>query len=312
MPTYPTHPAAELLPPMPAGELEALAEDIRRHDLREPITLLNGKVLDGRHRLRACEMVGVEPRYHELTVADVPDPTAYVLSANLHRRHLNRSQRAMIAAKVLQQRERRRANLPAEPGRARDTVASALNVSSRTVAHARTVREKGSAELIRAVEMGGLAVSRAARIAESTPQREQWDEMYRHVNRGSLRSAILAALADREVHDVSQIILLVRTTIANADEEQVRRGLERLANQTYRGQTVRFQGPRRGRVQLVPADPEQPQTGAELFQRMVTLLAELDVIARHARTAATIVCSHSAGSCVAWWRRRSALQLLRP
>ena len=49
------HPLADLLPLVVGDEFEALVADIRVHGLRVPITLLDGKVLDGRNRLRACE-----------------------------------------------------------------------------------------------------------------------------------------------------------------------------------------------------------------------------------------------------------------
>jgi hypothetical protein len=49
-------------------------------------------VLDGRHRLRACEEAGIEPRVEEYTGND---PMGYVLTKNFKRRHLTPSQKAM-------------------------------------------------------------------------------------------------------------------------------------------------------------------------------------------------------------------------
>src|SRR5258708_13516885 len=62
---------------------------------REPIILYRGKILDGRNRYRACRLKDINPRFREELP---PDPYAFVASANLHRRHLDASQRAMIAA----------------------------------------------------------------------------------------------------------------------------------------------------------------------------------------------------------------------
>src|ERR1700739_141478 len=84
--------------PMLAGdEAKALARDIREHGLREPITLLDGKILDGRNRYVACREAGVEPRF---TSYRGDNPAAHVVSLNLKRRHLTESQRAMVATKL--------------------------------------------------------------------------------------------------------------------------------------------------------------------------------------------------------------------
>ena len=60
------HPAALAFPMMPEKELRELAEDIKTHGLLEPIGLLDGKILDGRNRLKACELAEVEPRFTEV------------------------------------------------------------------------------------------------------------------------------------------------------------------------------------------------------------------------------------------------------
>jgi len=61
----PVHPAAELLPPLSADELQELGEDIRARGLLVPIVLYldpDGglSLLDGRNRLDAMERVGIE------------------------------------------------------------------------------------------------------------------------------------------------------------------------------------------------------------------------------------------------------------
>ena len=83
---------------MKGPEFGSLVEDIDEHGLREPILVYQGLVLDGRNRLRACEIAGVEPRFVEWD--GVGSPLALVLSRNLHRRHLNEGQRAIIAARA--------------------------------------------------------------------------------------------------------------------------------------------------------------------------------------------------------------------
>lgn len=57
------HPIAALLPDMSGEEYGALRDDIRANGLLVPITTHDGQVLDGRHRLRACRELGIEPRH---------------------------------------------------------------------------------------------------------------------------------------------------------------------------------------------------------------------------------------------------------
>jgi hypothetical protein len=95
------HPLADLFPRLTGDDLAALAEDIKTNGgLRHPIVLYGGKVLDGRNRLAACKLAKVEPRYEEFTGTD-DEALAFVLSANLHRRHLTTAQKAALAVKLL-------------------------------------------------------------------------------------------------------------------------------------------------------------------------------------------------------------------
>src|SRR5262249_24850165 len=93
------HPAAEIFPLMKVAEFEALVKDINEYGQKEPCLTWNGELLDGRNRWRACERLGIKPKVVVISDPDF-DPVAFVLSKNLHRRHLDASQRAMIAARV--------------------------------------------------------------------------------------------------------------------------------------------------------------------------------------------------------------------
>jgi phage N-6-adenine-methyltransferase len=176
-----SHPAAELFPFMSDEELAELAADIRAHGLLEPIVLLDGLVLDGRNRLRACEAAGVQPRFVEWDGSG--DPVEWVISKNLKRRHLDTSQRSIVAARKLEyyraqakERQGKRTDLVAdmppsstpadEPRKARDEAARDFNVSPRTVENAATVIERGVPELVAAVERGELAVTAAAEATQ--------------------------------------------------------------------------------------------------------------------------------------------------
>ena len=99
---YIPHEIADIFPMMIPSEFVALKQDIKERGLKNPVILFEGKILDGRNRFKACQEVGA----HIETVEYTGDNAAKdVISWNLHRRHLNESQRAMVAAKL--------ANLPA-------------------------------------------------------------------------------------------------------------------------------------------------------------------------------------------------------
>lgn len=156
------HPLSELFPLMQGREFDELVADIKAHGLREPITTLDGMILDGRNRWRACEAAGAEPRtceYHG------EDPLGWVISLNLHRRHLDESQRAMVAAKIatLPKGANQHASIEAPT---QTEAAELLNVSRAGVQRAREVLDHGSDELIAAVESGKVSVSAAADVAE--------------------------------------------------------------------------------------------------------------------------------------------------
>jgi hypothetical protein len=91
------HPIAEIFPMIEGTEFDDLVADIKANGLHEPIVTYKGQILDGRNRYKACCLAGVEAKYTEYTGTD---PAGYVISANLHRRHLTASQRAVIAERL--------------------------------------------------------------------------------------------------------------------------------------------------------------------------------------------------------------------
>ena len=94
----PFHEAANVFPLLQGEQLKALADDIAENGLQEAIWLHeDGSILDGRNRFRACKIAGVEPRFQTY---EGSDPLGFVLSLNLHRRHLTSAQKAALAVDV--------------------------------------------------------------------------------------------------------------------------------------------------------------------------------------------------------------------
>lgn len=94
------HEVANIFPLMQGEEFEALKNDIAEHGQREPIWLAtDGRIIDGRNRHRACCELGISPKF---TIWDGNGSLVYfVVSLNLHRRHLNSGQKAIIAVDIL-------------------------------------------------------------------------------------------------------------------------------------------------------------------------------------------------------------------
>jgi N6-adenosine-specific RNA methylase IME4 len=93
------HEVANIFPMMQGEEFDALKSDIDTNGLREPIWLhQDGRIIDGRNRYLACCELGIEPQYR--TWNGVGSLVAFVVSLNLHRRHLDVGQRGMIALTV--------------------------------------------------------------------------------------------------------------------------------------------------------------------------------------------------------------------
>lgn len=161
LPQYDFHPLANIFPLIDGQAYQDLLADVLKHGVREPVWLYDGQILDGRNRYRAAQAMGVRCDFREY-MGD--DPAGFVISLNLHRRHLSESQRAMVAAKL--------ANLPRGSNQhaqicapSQSDAAELLNVSRRSVQAAREVLQEAPQEVAQAVEQGHLSVSLASQVA---------------------------------------------------------------------------------------------------------------------------------------------------
>lgn len=257
-----THPAAELFPPMSEDEFQALKADIAANGLREPVwiilddapehhkcygdddsrcdliagdgvwtcrkcdhnpALLEFSIIDGRHRWRACSELGIECETMEYTD---DDPFGFVVSLNLHRRHLNESQRAMVAAKLATlplgaNQHTGSANLPTQ-----SEAADMLGVSERSVRTARAVIKEAAPELARTVESGRVSVSAAADVA-TLPKQEQ------------------AEIVAKGEHEILQAAKQIRA--ARVEENRERRAAEKAAAMAIQ--------PPAGKYRVIVIDP---------------------------------------------------------
>lgn len=92
---YELHPLCTLFPRVHGVEFENLKADIKENGLTHPIVIHEGMILDGGNRYRACVELGIEPKTVPFNGGSI---VAFVLSSNLHRRHLTPGQQAAIVA----------------------------------------------------------------------------------------------------------------------------------------------------------------------------------------------------------------------
>lgn len=257
------HPVADIFPMMSAREFADLVEDIGAHGLREPIWLhRDGRIIDGRNRYRACREVlrlGSNHAEHAEPVfrtyeGDEAGLVGFVVSLNLHRRHLNETQRGMVAARIANMGHGgaratpiQDANLRLDLGdkEPRSSVpaitdaqaAEMLNVSKRTVTFARKVQEQAVPELVEMVDAGEVSVSTAAVLADASEEEQR---------------EVIAADDEKEI-------------IRRAKEIQQRRKLE--ARERVPEPVPEPIAPPDGKYQCIVIDPPWPMKKIERDER---------------------------------------------
>jgi N6-adenosine-specific RNA methylase IME4/ParB-like chromosome segregation protein Spo0J len=171
------HDDQEQIPTLAGAELEAFVDSARRNGLRVPLDVSpDGVVLDGRARLHAATVLGIEQV--PVRIVEPDDPLEYMLSAALERRQLTQSQRAAYALQLAHHQqlraeghERRLANLrqstevaelPPRGQKTRELIAGAAGCSPRLIQDAIAVKDNDT-HLFEQVLRGNLAADTAAR-----------------------------------------------------------------------------------------------------------------------------------------------------
>ena len=100
---YQVHPLAEKFDPMDGTDFDALVADIKANGftgLIGSIVLFEDKILDGRNRYLACLKAEVEPKV-EIFTGTHEEAKAFVISANLRRRHLSADRKRELIEELL-------------------------------------------------------------------------------------------------------------------------------------------------------------------------------------------------------------------
>jgi ParB-like chromosome segregation protein Spo0J len=225
----PVHPACAMFDPLAPDELQALGEDIRKNGLtspivvwRQPDTTAPGQLLDGRNRLDAMELVGLQVVGDD-DLIDVPwieqveppiDPFAYVVSANIRRRHLSIEDKDRLIVQLLK----------ADPTRSNRTVAKLTDTSHPHVAKVREQAEKAGD-----VETVTTSIDTKGR-QQPTKRKPVTEQQVRDKALRNKSEAIKAAQVPADIGPASNSeIARIRTRNEELETENVRLRLENTA-----------------------------------------------------------------------------------
>lgn len=205
-----TQAATDFFPAMGADEFEALKRDIAEHGQREPIVMVDGELVDGRNRLRACEELGIEPVVRNLTGAEAGDVFALVMSLNFHRRHLKPHEKGAALAAFMDHVGAKRQAGPGRPRKSESVsdnpqtlpeVAKALGIEERTARNHLKAHDDYAAaapDLKAKVDAGEITAKKARAMTEKAKKVVEVaaNTEDRHVTEATLASLVAQAEAD--------------------------------------------------------------------------------------------------------------------
>lgn len=159
---YPLDPCVELFPAMNLDEFNALKLSIGRNGQSDPLLLFRGKVIDGRHRLRACQELGVVPKVHELDVKTYEQAKSIAFARNINRRNLSKGQLALMAAALCTRKPgQAKFSAATEPPLSQTEAAGLFSVSRDSVQRAARVYSEGGKELNRQLASNEITLNEA-------------------------------------------------------------------------------------------------------------------------------------------------------
>jgi hypothetical protein len=143
------HPLADMFPLMEGAEFDALVADINENGVQQKIVLYQGKILDGRNRYRGMLTLEYTDEFikadckplHEVLgydkASDVPKDEArkWVISANIHRRHLTAEQKRDLILKC------------ADWSKSDRAIAAEMKTNKNTVSRLRKKAEKATVSI---------------------------------------------------------------------------------------------------------------------------------------------------------------------
>jgi hypothetical protein len=146
------------------------------------------------------------------------DPLAFVISANLHRRHLDETQRGLMAGRLANMRRGGKEANPSIGGIApvsQEKAATLLNVSAKTVERAVKVIKEADPKLVAAADAGTVAVSKIVTFLD-----KPGDEKQKLIteNEGDVVKAVKKLKGGgNDTYDATETALLTKLEAKNPD-----------------------------------------------------------------------------------------------
>jgi DNA modification methylase len=215
------HEIANIFPMMSESEFSELTRDISENGLQEDIWLHpDGRIIDGRNRYKACIKAGITPKYR--TWDGKGSLTAFVVSLNLHRRHLSSIQKAAVAVEILpfleaeakeRQGERndlKRPNIPEKipecnaipkETESRTHAAKLTGTNDRYVSDMKKYKTE-SPDIYEAAKSGMINGSDAKAISKEPLEKQQ--EIIKKIESGQVRNVKSALLAEKKTENLTQ------------------------------------------------------------------------------------------------------------
>lgn len=258
---YDRHPLSDIFPEIQGQDFESLQADIKENGLLHPITVYEGKIIDGWNRYRAC--LAAKVKYRLVDLPPGQDPVAFVISENVKRRHLNPSQLALVGQTLLEYEEAEAAKRKAEAAaqsnkkraeksgegkvtptgpsisktkevlaerrKATEAVAEKLGISAKTISDAKLVKEKAPEmveKIMRGEKVEGRRAPSVSGVANSIRNEEDKQREFDRLQKQAAEKAAapLVTLLKEAVmagHSFSRAIALYRQRINEHQKEGV-------------------------------------------------------------------------------------------
>lgn len=263
------HPLSAAFPAMGADDFQALKDSIGTIGVQNPVTLLDGMVIDGWHRYTAAMELGMSCPTVEL--GDV-DPRDFVLAQNKARRHITQAQLASATTSVYawlpvvgaNQHTKSAPALSAAPQKTTAEMAAIAGVSERSIRQAKAVQTNAAHEVIAAVKSGEIGLPKAAAIAK-LPKEEQAAAIAKPVAKPAKAPASQANDNDHKLDDAANTI---RELSNENDQLRDRLAVEQMdASEEAKSEAAATIAEMRNRIKALEAELDAVKSSRDGFQR---------------------------------------------